>query len=244
MKSFTDEIWKDIKGWEGLYQVSSHGRVKSFRKKEPRLLSTCIGIHGYCVVLLHDGNGHRKNERVHRLVAQTFIPNPNNYPYINHKDEDKTNNHVENLEWCTAEYNSNFGTCKSRIGNSNSRPILKYDLEGNFIREYKSMSEAERIEGINHASICICCSGKVSYQCGYIWIYKGDEDTLQERVQRVKMVYKPKKVAMYDLDGKYIKTYNSVLQASKDTEDSYIQIDRQLKTGIVTKNVKHIWKQV
>lgn len=245
MKAYNDEIWKDIVGWEGLYQVSSYGRVKSFRKKEPHVLSSCIGKHGYNVVLLHDGKGKRKNERVHRLVAQAFIPNTNNYPYINHKDENKTNNCVNNLEWCTAEYNSNYGTCKSRIGNSNSRPILKYDLEGNFIREYKSMSEAERIEGINHASICICCNGRVSYQGSSIWIYKGDENTIQDRVQRVKkLITSPKKVAMYSKDGNYIKTFDSISQASKDTEDSYIQIDRQLKTGKITKNIKHIWKQI
>ena len=244
MESYTDEIWKDVVGWEGLYKVSSYGRVKSFRKKEPHILSSCVGKHGYNVVLLHDGKGKRKNERVHRLVAQAFIPNTNNYPYINHKDENKTNNRINNLEWCTAEYNSNYGTCKERIGDSNSKAILKYDLEGNFICEYKSMAEAERIEGINHATISICCSGRVSYQCGYIWVYKGDENTLQERIQRVKRAYKPRKVAMYDLNGKYIKTYNSVLQASKDTEDSYIQIDRQLKTGKITKNIKHIWKQI
>jgi len=244
IKSYTDEIWKDVVGWEGLYQVSSFGRVKSFRKKEPHLLSTCVGKHGYCVVLLYDSNGQRKNERVHRLVAQAFIPNPNNYPYINHKDENKTNNHVENLEWCTAEYNSNYGTCKERIANSNSKPILKYDLDGSFICEYKSLAEAERIEGIDHATISLSCSGRVSYQCGYIWIYKCDEDTIQERVQRVKRVYKPRKVAMYDRNGNYIKTYGSVLQASKTSGDSYMVINRQLKTGIITKNAIHIWKQV
>lgn len=241
----TDEIWKDVVGWEGLYKVSSYGRVKSFHNKEPHLLSTCVGIHGYCVVLLHDGNGQRKNERVHRLVAQAFIPNPNNYPYINHKDEDKTNNHVENLEWCTAKYNSNYGTCKERIRDSNSKAVMKYDLKGNFICEYKSMAEAERVEGVNHVAICICCNGKVSYQDNCIWIYKGNEHTVKDRVQRVKnLITRPKKVAMYSKDGNYIKTFDSILQASKEADDSYIQIDRQLKTGIITKNVKYIWKQV
>lgn len=245
MKSYTDEIWKDIVGWDGLYQVSSFGRVKSFRKKEPHILSSCVGKHGYNVVLLHDGKGKRKNERVHRLVAQAFIPNANNYPYINHKDENKTNNCVNNLEWCTAEYNSNYGTCKERIGDSNSKAILKYDLEGNYICGYKSMAEAERTEGINHATISICCSGRVSYQCGYIWIYKGDEHTIKDRVKRVKkLITRPKKVAMYSKDGNYIKTFDSILQASKETDDSYIQIDRQIRTGKITKYVKYIWKLV
>ena len=236
-------VWRDIEGYENLYQVSNDGFVRTSHDGFWKVLSAGETKYGYYNVLLHK-DGKRKNARVHRLVAKAFIPNPENLPYINHKDENKKNNCVDNLEWCTAKYNSNYGTCKERVRDSNSKAIMKYDLEGNFICEYKSMSEAERVEGVNHATISMCCSGKVSYQCGYIWIYKVDEDTLQERVQRVKMVYKPKKVAMYDLDGKYIKTYNSVLQASKDTEDSYIQIDRQLKTGIITKNVKYIWKQV
>lgn len=236
-------IWKDVEGYENLYQVSNDGLVRTSHKGLWEILSAGKTKHGYYNVLLHK-DGKRKNERVHRLVAKAFIPNPNNYPYINHKDENPSNNHVDNLEWCTAEYNINYGTCKERIGDSNSKPILKYDLEGNFICEYKSMSEAERIEGINHATISISCSGRVSYQCGYIWIYKGDENTIQERVQRVKRVYKPRKVAMYDMNGNYISTYSSVLQASKTSGDSYMVINRQLKTGIITKNAIHIWKQV
>ena len=110
--------------------------------------------------------------------------------------------------------------------------------------EIKSLAEAERIEGIDHATISMSCSGRVSYQCGFIWIYKCDKDTIQERVQRVKRVYKPRKVAMYDMNGNYIRTYGSVLQASKTSGDSYMVINRQLKTGIITKNAIHIWKQV
>lgn len=246
IKSYTDEIWKDVVGWEGLYQVSSFGRVKSFRKKEPHLLSTCVGTHGYCVVLLHDGKGQRKNERVHRLVAQAFIPNPNNYPYINHKDEDKTNNQVENLEWCTAKYNTNYGTCIERISaKNNKKPISKYDLEGNLICEYKSIAEAERNEGIDHANICICCEGKISHCNNFIWIYKGNEHTIQDRIKKVKnSITRPKKLEMYDRDGKLIRTYDSIMQASKTSGDSYMVINRQLKTGIITKNAIHIWKQV
>lgn len=245
IKSYTDEIWRDVVGWEGLYQVSSFGRVKSFRRKEPHLLSTCVGKHGYRVVLLYNGNGQRKNERVHRLVAQAFIHNPNSYPYINHKDEDRTNNHVDNLEWCTAEYNSNYGTCKERIGLTNGIPVLKYDLEGNFICEYRTMTEAERNEGIDHANICICCEGKISHCNNFIWIYKGNEHTIQDRINKVKnSITRPKKLEMYDRDGKMIRTYDSILQASKTSGDSYMVINRQLKTGIVTKNAIHLWKQV
>ena len=244
-KDYPDDgrIWKDVKGYENLYQVSNDGLVRTSHKGLWEILLAGRTKHGYYNVLLYK-DGKRKNERVHRLVASAFIPNPNNYPYINHKDENPSNNHVDNLEWCTAEYNINYGTCKERIADSNSKPILKYDLEGNFICEYKSLAEAERIEGIDHATISLSCSGRVSYQCGYIWIYKCDEDTIQERVQRVKRVYKPRKVAMYDRNGNYVKTYGSVLQASKTSGDSYMVINRQLKTGIITKNAIHIWKQV
>ena len=237
-------IWKDVEGYENLYQVSTDGLVRSSHKGLWEILSAGKTKHGYYNVLLHK-DGKRKNERVHRLVAKAFISNPNNYPYINHKDENPSNNHVENLEWCTAEYNSNYGTCKERIGLSNGVPILKYDLDGNFVCEYQTMTEAERVEGIDHANICMCCKGKISNCNNFIWIYKGNEHTIQERVKRVKnLLIHPRKVEMYDMNGNYIRTYDSVLQASKTSGDSYMIINRQLKTGIITKNAIHIWKQV
>ena len=237
-------IWKDVEGYENLYQVSTDGLVRTSHKGLWEILSAGRTKQGYYNVLLHK-DGKRKNERVHRLVAKAFIPNPNNYPYINHKDENPSNNHVENLEWCTAKYNSNYGTCKERIGISNGVPILKYDLDGNFVCEYQTMTEAERVEGIDHANICMCCNEKIA-QCGnFIWIYKGKEHTIQERIRRVKgLLTHARKVRMYDRDGNYIRTYDSVLQASKTSGDSYMVINRQLKTGIITKNAIHIWKQV
>lgn len=237
-------IWKDVEGYENLYQVSTDGLVRTSHTGLWKILSLGRKRHGYYSVLLHK-DGKRKNMLVHRLVAKAFIPNPYNYPYINHKDENPSNNHIENLEWCTAEYNSNYGTCKERIGLTNGIPVLKYDLEGNFISEYRTMTEAERNEGIDHANICICCEGKISHCNNFIWIYKGDEHTIQDRIKKIKnSITRPKKLEMYDRDGKYIRTYDSVLQASKTSGDSYMVINRQLKTGIITKNAIHIWKQV
>ena len=237
-------IWKDVKGYENLYQVSNDGLVRTSHKGLWEILSAGRTKHGYYNVLLYK-DGKRKNKRVHRLVASAFIPNPNNYPYINHKDENPSNNHVDNLEWCTAEYNSNYGTCKERIGLTNGIPVLKYDLEGNFISEYPTMTEAERNEGIDHANICICCEGKISHCNNFIWIYKGNEHTIQDRIKKVKnSITRPKKLEMYDRDGKLIRTYDSIMQASKTSGDSYMVINRQLKTGIITKNAIHIWKQV
>ena len=115
-----EEIWKPIEGYEGLYEVSNTGRVRSFDRyvkysngqihlHKGKVLSPIKDTDGYLQVVLHC-NGKCKTIKVHRLVAQAFIPNPDNLPQINHKDEDKLNNCVENLEWCTAKYNINYGT--------------------------------------------------------------------------------------------------------------------------------------
>lgn len=124
------ELWKDIKGYEGLYMVSNKGRVKSLARKvkggnnirtvEERILTPNKTTHGYVQVTLCKNN-KQKHINIHRLVALHFIPNddPLNKTEVNHKDEDKTNNCVTNLEWCTPKYNINYGTCKERIRNAN-----------------------------------------------------------------------------------------------------------------------------
>ena len=113
MTCHSKEIWKDIQGYEGMYQVSSHGRVRSFKWNRCKILKTRKDKKGYIVVTL---TKHSKNyvPKVHRLVAIAFIPNPNNLPQVNHKDEDKSNNNIDNLEWCTNEYNRNYGTRNER----------------------------------------------------------------------------------------------------------------------------------
>lgn len=103
------EIWKDVVGYEGLYQVSNLGRIKSlFRYK--RILKPIVGSQGYLYVSLYNKNKKMKSKRMHQLIAQAFIPNPNKLPFVNHKDENVTNNNVNNLEWCNAKYNCNYGT--------------------------------------------------------------------------------------------------------------------------------------
>ena len=113
------EIWKDIEGYEGLYEVSSYGRVRSlgqfvnhnfggYAYRKGRILKPGLGSRGYLSVTLSK-NGIQKQYTVHRLVAQAFIENPDNLPQVNHKDEDRTNNNVTNLEWCDAKYNVNYG---------------------------------------------------------------------------------------------------------------------------------------
>ena len=124
------EIWKEIEGYEGLYEVSNLGRVRSLDREQfqignggsyfkriykGRILKFKIDYHGYYRVHL-SVNGERKHYLVHRLVAEAFIPNPNNLPCVNHKDEDKTNNSVDNLEWCDVAYNNAYNGLHSRRG--------------------------------------------------------------------------------------------------------------------------------
>ena len=121
------EIWKDVVGYEQFYQVSNKGRIR--RKKDNFVYKPRTFTNGYKSVLLYkDGKWSRtggKSELVHRLVALAFIPNPNNYPQVNHKDENKSNNFVDNLEWCTRKYNNNYGTAKARMMEKNHIQLFK-----------------------------------------------------------------------------------------------------------------------
>ena len=117
-----EEIWKDIAGWEGLYQVSTCGRVKSLKYGKERILKSGKGGIGYLTVGLSI-ESRTFSKSVHRLVAIAFVPNPDNKPQVNHNDENKLNNNVNNLEWVTAKENSNYGSRIKRISEKNSKPI-------------------------------------------------------------------------------------------------------------------------
>lgn len=169
------EIWKDVKNYEGLYQISNKGRVKSLgndRSRKEKILKLLTNKKGYLQVNLYI-NSKMKTFRVHRLVAETFIPNPNNYPEINHKDEDKTNNCVENIEYCTHEYNSNYGSRTERAAQACSKPVLQIDKTTNeVIAEWQSTHEVERKLGFNNSAISKCCTGKRKTCGGFRWSYK------------------------------------------------------------------------
>lgn len=165
-----DEIYKDIKGYEGKYQVSNLGNVKSLHynnTNKEKVLKTTLHKDGYLFVSL----GHDKTKSIHRLVAETFIPNPDNMPIVNHKDENKQNNSVDNLEWCSYKYNSNYGTNAERIAKSESKPINQYDLQGNFIKSWNSGTEIKITLGYSNGNICNCCRGKQKTAYGFIWRY-------------------------------------------------------------------------
>ncbi len=114
-ESLTDETWKPVPGFEQDYEVSNRGRICSHRKGRTRILKPILEKwNGYFTVSLFDAKGKMHKVKVHRLVALAFIPNPHGYPCVNHKDEDKTNNHTDNLEWCSKAYNTTYGTSRQR----------------------------------------------------------------------------------------------------------------------------------
>lgn len=169
-----EEIWKDIEGYEGLYKVSNLGNVLSLKRKKPHLLKPVQYTNGYLFVTLSNHNKSLKENSIHRLVAKAFLSNPNNLPQVNHKDEDKTNNRVDNLEWCDAKYNLNYGTTQERKAKAKSKPVLQYDKNGNFLNKYPSASDAEIKTGIYQENICMVCREKLKSTGGYIWKYADD----------------------------------------------------------------------
>ena len=150
------EIWRDIEGYEGLYQVSNKRRVKSLnynKSGKEGILKPRKSKDGYLQLQLHK-EGECKDYRVHRLVGQTFLENLEGLPEINHKDEDKTNNCVENLEWCSSEYNKNYGTRNKRVSKSLSKPLMCVEINEIF----NSAQEAQEQTGIDASSIGKCAN--------------------------------------------------------------------------------------
>ena len=148
---------KDIKNYEGLYGITSCGRVYSYKSK--KFLKPKREKNGYLRVQLCK-NGEVKMYSLHRIVAEAYIPNIDNLPQVDHIDNDKTHNYVNNLQWITGRDNSR---------KSNNKPILQFDLDGNFIREWECASDVGR-EVQSH--ICACAKGKLSTAYGFIWKYK------------------------------------------------------------------------
>lgn len=172
-----NEIWKDINGYNGLYQISNLGRVKSLNKSIIKKLQT--NEKGYLKVTLAN-NKKRKTYFVHRLVALHFIPNINNLPQINHKNENKCDNRVENLEWCDNRYNCNYGVHNTKISQKLKRhpslikPILQLTPNGELIKKWGSSTDAAENLHIHKTCISECCNGKQKTAGGYVWGFMDD----------------------------------------------------------------------
>lgn len=185
------EIWKDVKGYEGRYKVSNLGNVKSLLGRKERVLRPLNQSKGYYKVILYN-KGNRENRCIHRLVAESFISNPENKIDVNHKDGNKHNNNVSNLEWNTRSENMKHAyrigiisiskkqseDFKKRIMNSikrKTKKVIQYDLNNKYIKKWNSINEAGKNLGIQPGNICSCCKGKLNKTGGYIWKYADKE---------------------------------------------------------------------
>ena len=157
---------KDIKGYENIYGITSCGKVWSYRNE--CFLKPDISNKGYLRVQLWK-DGKMKHYSLHRLVADAYIPNPKKLTQVNHKDENKANNCLQNLEWCDSKYNANYGTRNEKVSNSLKIPILQFSLDGELVREWSSATDVgnEVRRGINN-----CLKGRSKSSYGFIWKYK------------------------------------------------------------------------
>ena len=163
-----NEVWRPIEGFEGLYEVSNLGRVKSVERIDSnnhpvkeRILKPDKHNNGYLYVALWK-DGRKKNYAVHRLVSKAFIPNPNNLPEVNHINEIKTDNRVSNLEWMTTKQNTRY---------SNAVAVNQFTLDGKFIRRWDCIRDIEYSLGFQHGHISKCCKGKLKSAYGFLWKY-------------------------------------------------------------------------
>lgn len=181
-----EEIWKDIIGYEGWYQVSNLGRVRSidryvngngincdFQFMKGKLRKLRKNHNGYWVVMLRK-NSKAKEFLVHRLVAEAFIPNPENLPYINHKDENPANPIVTNLEWCTPQYNTRYSNVIEKIVPFKYRKVVQFDLDMNEIHRWDSLKEAAKSINRAQQNISRCCRGRCKTCGGYKWRYEDE----------------------------------------------------------------------
>lgn len=183
IESLPNEEWKDVVGYEGLYQVSNLGRIRSLNrlcksgrgyvihKLSGKIMSLKVHKKGYLEVSL-SLNGKRRMHKVHRLVAIAFIENPQSLKEVNHKDENTKNNSVENLEWCSSKYNANYGSRNKRTSLARSKAILQYNLNEEVIAEHSSLTSAGKSVNGNAQGIFMSANGIIKKYKGFIWKYK------------------------------------------------------------------------
>ena len=182
------EIWKPVVGYEGFYEVSNIGKVRSLarivecndgrkRKLKTRILRQSCAPSGYYMVTLHK-NGKQKSGLVHRLVCEAFIPKPLGKDEVNHKDENSKNNNATNLEWVTAKENNTYGTRQERarkaIVEAQGRAVRQLSRDGELVAEYESLSAAGNATGTHVPNIIKCAKGIYKTAGGYIWKYKNE----------------------------------------------------------------------
>jgi len=252
INNLNGEIWKDVVGYEGLYEVSNMGRVKSVKhivsstnpKQKWKTINERIlkpapyGQPLKCGGLRHLGvalhrNNRQRTEKVHRLVAMAFIPNPNNYPIINHKDENPYNNRADNLEWCDHKYNSNYGGRKARWYKSiPTSPVLQYTLCGELVAQFKSATEAAKSAKVSSSLIRDACSGNKCHQvAGYIWRYVNPKPQHIDNLEKLHQYELSTSVVQLTIQGEVVAIHGSFSEAAKSVGCKYSTSIHNAVTG-------------
>lgn len=257
MSDLPNEVWHDIQGYEGVYQISCYGRIKSLSRTKRRgsfvypakIIKSYLGKapkNDYYIVVLQK-DGAKSTKRVCRLVASAFIDNPSNLPQVNHIDENTHNDMAWNLEWCTASYNNSYGEHPKKVSKAAKErtrtgkcfdgsdylgnmvaPVLQYDLDGNFIREFESVKEAREKYS---SRVQDCLSGKTTQAGGFQWKYKTKDaypfkiDAYVKNVNQSLCCSRPIKQLK---DGVVVATYGSIKEASAKTGFDYSGIKKCL----------------
>lgn len=231
------EEWRSVKDYDGLYEVSNLGNVRSVKTKALKCPYTRKGgrNHGQVFVVL-SRNGVDKHKRVSRLVATAFIDNPDNtlYKCVAHRDGDKSNNAVSNLYWC----NKSEMAAENILHTNEDKKIAveQYTLNGKFVREWKSAVDASKELGINRGTIQRCCAGKLSKQAGgFIWKYKNNQTPVRPYKSQGKKVYK------YSLDGELLNIYENISAAARANFIDNASI-RHCASGKQRTAYNYIWK--
>lgn len=248
-----NEVWRSVVGYMDLYEVSSLGRVRSLDRIQynpvaathqtlhpGHIMNGVVSHVGYRKVALRDINGKRKNCSVHRLVAMAFIPNPNNLPFINHKNYNKLDNRVENLEWCTPSYNTHYGRA-DRIRQENQpnrKDVAQYTIKGEYIAIYKTIHSASKKVGTIRQHVRDCANGKRYSAGGFRWVYVESEEeakriilpllTIKQRAGRAGGV----PIEQLTKDGEHVAFYKSCLDAERKS-------NREFKNDNIRLAIKH-----
>ena len=235
-------MWKKIiiDDIETNYSVSDEGNVRN--DKTNKILSQRVqqGYHHVGLTI----NGKAKSCRVHRLVAQAFIPNPNNKPYVNHIDGVRNNNKVENLEWCTPKENTQHAVKTGLMLPTRERKVIQYSLDGKKLAEYVSISEAARQTNSTAEKIILCCQYQRKTHNNFQWRYKEEEASSIQSVEKPKTL--AKRVAQLDSKtGEILNIYDSMRQAAKAVGGTQSAITHVIKGDKSTKTHKGFgWKLV
>jgi len=229
-----EEIWKMVKiidgtDFSGFYMASTFGRIKKLARitqrkngynlpQKEQILPQHDNGHGYLTVCI-SGCCKPSSYYVHRIIAATFVPNPDpeHKTQVNHIDEDKTNNHAENLEWVTPKENANYGTKNQRVAEKNATQIIQLDIYGNFVKEWASSKEAER-NGFTHSCIWDCIRGELLSYNNYIWITKEQYENISKTELKSYCDYRRNryKIVQLDKDENIVKIWDSI----KETKQS------------------------